>query len=262
VGVVAGLLRSAEETQVVVMAGGEGKRMGRIGVPKPLIEVCGETLLRRCVRYMAGNGFKEFIVLTRFEEVAREAEKLGELGVRVRCSMDPPLPRVGKGKALKHAIEAGAVDANRRVFVVFPDDLFLDESLPIRFLASHLEAVSRLGVYASVAVTAGLQLPYGYVEVDSLSLATSFREKPVLPIHASTGLYIFEPQALKLLLDLVDMSSSEAVEFEQVLLPRLAEERKLHAYIIPRDAWLPVNTIKELEEAEKALRRAAEHQPP
>jgi len=100
-----------------------------------------------------------------------------------------------------------------------------------------------------------LQLPYGYVEVDSLSLTTSFKEKPVLPIHASTGLYIFEPPALKLLDDLVDMSSSEAVEFESILLPRLAEARKLHAFIIPRDAWLPVNTIKELEEAEKALSR-------
>jgi len=227
--------------------------MGRIGVPKPLIGLGGETLLKRCVKYMAGNGFREFIVLTRFEEVVKQAEELEEHGVRIGCSTDPLLPKVGK--ALKHALETGAVDASRVVFVVFLDDLFLNETLLIRFLASHLEAVKRLGVYASVAVAAGLQLPYGYVEVDSLSLTTSFKEKPVLPIHASTGLYIFEPPALKLLDDLVDMSSSEAVEFESILLPRLAEARKLHAFIIPRDAWLPVNTIKELEEAEKALSR-------
>jgi len=260
VSMLAELLRRAGETQVVVMAGGEGKRMGRVGVPKPLIELYGETLLKRCIKYMAGNGFQEFIVLTKFDEVVKQAGELEELGVRVRCSIDPPLPKVGKGKALKHALETGVVDAGRRVFVVFPDDLFLDETLPIRFLASHLEAVKRLGVYASVAVTAGLQLPYGYVEVDSLSLATSFKEKPVLPIHASTGLYIFEPPALKLLLDLVDMNSGDAVEFENVLLPRLAEARKLHAFIIPRDAWLPVNTIKELEDAEKALRQVSAKQ--
>jgi NDP-sugar pyrophosphorylase family protein len=50
------------------------------------------------------------------------------------------------------------------------------------------------------------------------------------------------------------MSSEEAVEFENVLLPRLAEKAKLHAFIVPRDAWLPVNTLKELEDAAKTLK--------
>jgi NDP-sugar pyrophosphorylase family protein len=252
--ILAQLSEQAKRTQVAVMAGGEGKRMGYINVPKPLIEIGGETLLGRCIRYMASNGFQEFIILTKFQEVVKEAEKLRAGGFNIRCSMDPPLRKVGKGKALRHALETGAIDAGRRVFVVFPDDLFLDESLPLRFLSSHIEAVNRLGVYGSVAVTAGLQLPYGYVEVDSLSLATSFKEKPVLPIHASAGLYILEPQALKILQEVVDMNSEEAVEFENVLLPRLAEKGKLHAFIVPRDAWLPVNTLKELEEAAKTLK--------
>jgi NDP-sugar pyrophosphorylase family protein len=252
--ILAHLSHQAKQTQVAVMAGGEGKRMGYINVPKPLIELDGETLLARCIRYMAKNGFQEFIVLTKFQEVVKETERLRAGGFNIRCSMDPPLRKVGKGKALKHALETGAVDPERRVFIVFPDDLFLDESLPLRFLSSHLEAVNRLAVWGSVAVTAGLQLPYGYVEIDSLSLATSFKEKPVLPIHASTGLYIFEPQALKILQEVVDMNSEEAVEFENVLLPRLAEKGKLHAFIVPRDAWLPVNTLKELEDAAKTLK--------
>jgi len=138
------LSEQAKRTQVVVMAGGEGKRMGYINVPKPLIELDGETLLARCIRYMARNGFEEFIVLTKFPDVVREAEKLKAQGYNIRCSMDPPLKRVGKDKALKHALETGAVDPDRRVFIVFPDDLFLDESLPLRFLSSHLEAVNRL----------------------------------------------------------------------------------------------------------------------
>jgi NDP-sugar pyrophosphorylase family protein len=50
------------------------------------------------------------------------------------------------------------------------------------------------------------------------------------------------------------MNTDQAVEFENVLLPRLAEKAKLHAFIVPRDAWLPVNTLKELEEATKTLK--------
>ena len=49
------------------------------------------------------------------------------------------------------------------------------------------------------------------------------------------------------------MNAEEAVEFENTLLPLLAEQRKLHAFIVPRDAWIPVNTLKELEVAEKLL---------
>jgi NDP-sugar pyrophosphorylase family protein len=250
------LLREVERTQVVVMAGGEGKRMGFIKTPKPLIQLNGETLLRRCIRYIASNGFKEFVVLTKYEEVVREAERAcGELGATARWCLDPPLKKVGKGKALKHAIEKGAIDANRRIFIAFPDDIFLDETLPLRFLSSHIEAVNRLGVHASAAVTTGLQLPWGCAEIDPLGLATSFKEKPVLPVHASVGLYILEPIALKTLLDIVDMTAEEAVEFENTLLPLLAEKRKLHAFIVPRDAWLPINTLKELETAEIELKR-------
>ena len=250
------LLREVERTQVVVMAGGEGKRMGFIKTPKPLIQLNGEPLLRRCIRYMASNGFKEFVVLTKFEEVVKEAEKAcSELGASARRCLDPPLKKVGKGKALKHAIEKGAIDANRRIFIAFPDDIFLDETLPLRFLSSHIEVVNRLGVHASAAVTTGLQLPWGCAEIDPLGLATSFREKPVLPVHASVGLYILEPPALKTLLNIVDMTAEEAIEFESTLLPLLAEQRKLHAFIVPRDVWLPINTLKELEMAEIELKQ-------
>jgi bifunctional N-acetylglucosamine-1-phosphate-uridyltransferase/glucosamine-1-phosphate-acetyltransferase GlmU-like protein len=140
------LLREVERTQVVVMAGSEGKRMGFIKTPKPLIQLNGETLLRRCIRYMASNGFKEFVILTKYEEVVRETERAcDELGASARWCLDPPLKKVGKGKALKHAIEKGAIDANRRALVAFPDDIFLDETLPLRFLSSHIEAANRLG---------------------------------------------------------------------------------------------------------------------
>ena len=242
-------------TQVAVLAGGEGKRLGFIGVPKPLIALCGVPLIDRCTRYFASNGFREFVVLTRHEEVARHVGDGSRYGVRLRVCWDPPLPRVGKGKALKHALEAGCLDPGRRVLVAFPDDVFLDATLPLQFLASHLDAVRRLGAWASVAVVAGLQLPYGVVEVDASGLAVEFEEKPSLRILASTGLYIFEPQALQLLREVVDMSAPHAVEFENVLLPLLAERGRLHAFTVPQGVWLPVNTLKELEEAEAVMEK-------
>lgn len=247
------LRREAEATQVVVMAGGEGKRMGFIGVPKPLIPLNGEPLIDRCIRYLAENGFRRFIVLTRQEEVAKHVSEGLRYRVELSLCMDPPLPKVGKGKALKHAILRGTIDSAKRVLIAFPDDVFLDRTLPLRFLASHLEAVRTRGVWASVTLVSGIQLPYGVVELDPSGLAISFEEKPVLKIHASTGLYILEPQALQLLVEIVDLHSPRSIEFEDALLPQLAQHRKLHAFTIPQGTWLPVNTIKELEEATAAL---------
>jgi NDP-sugar pyrophosphorylase family protein len=59
----------------------------------------------------------------------------------------------------------------------------------------------------------------------------------------SSDLYILEPPALKMLLDVVNMNAKEAVEFENTLLPFLASRGKLHAYIVPRDAWIPLKTF-------------------
>lgn len=243
------LRKEVESTRVVVMAGGEGKRMGYVGVPKPLIQLNGVPLIDRCIGYFKRNGFQRFIVLTKQEEVARHIGDGSKYGVEVRVCMDPPVRKVGKGKALVHAIRTGCLSLGERIFIVFPDDIFLDFTLPLRFLASHLEAVRRLDVWGSVAVVTGLQLPYGVVELEPRGLARKFEEKPNLGIYVSAGLYILEPNALKLLVDNVDVSSGEAVEFEQLLLPVLAEKSKLHAFTIPQGVWQPVNTIKELEEA-------------
>jgi len=55
----------------------------------------------------------------------------------------------------------------------------------------------------------------------------------------------------------VDMGSPEPVEFEQAVLPVLAERGQLYSMVVPRGVWLPVNTLKELERAEEALARRA-----
>ncbi|MCX8181389.1 MAG: sugar phosphate nucleotidyltransferase [Thermofilaceae archaeon] len=249
------LQKEAEATQVVIMAGGEGKRMGFIGSPKPLIPLNGEPLIDRCIRYFLENGFKDFTVLTRQDEVVKHVGDGSRYGLRVSVCIDPPLPKVGKGKALKNAILQGAVKASKRLFIAFPDDVFLDRTLPLQFLLSHLEATRRLDTWASVAVVTGLQLPYGVVELDPKGLAVKFEEKPILKIYASVGLYILEPPAIEKLIEIVDMNVEKAIEFENTLLPTLAEQGKLHAFPVPLGTWLPVNTIKELEEAAEALKK-------
>ncbi|MGC8987674.1 NTP transferase domain-containing protein, partial [Infirmifilum sp.] len=67
--VIEALQKEIQSTLVVVMAGGEGKRMGYTGTPKPLIPISGVSLLDRCITFLASNGFKRFVILTRQDKV-------------------------------------------------------------------------------------------------------------------------------------------------------------------------------------------------
>jgi mannose-1-phosphate guanylyltransferase len=250
------LKEEASRTQALILAGGSAKRMGPISEPKPLLRVAGKPLIDRCIEYLRDNGLRDFILL-----VGHGAELLmkhvggGErYGVKVSYCLDPQVKWVGKAKALKNALESGAVDRSRRSLITYPDDIFTDRTLAARFLLSHVEAVRRNKVLASIALASGIDLPYGVAKVDSDGIVTEFKEKPTLDVLTSTGLYIIEPPVYDLILQSIDLEAPEPLEFEATILPRLAEEGKLHAFTISRNTWFPVNTLKDLERVDDILR--------
>jgi len=251
--VVRRLLSEVKATQVVVLAGGQGRRLG-VNMPKPLVRLAGERLIDRCVGYYSSCGFSDFVVLTGYgasevEEHLRQEHS----GVKVcRDPFDHSVKPVGKAKALKHALEVGVIDAGRRALIVFPDDVFLDGELPVKLLMHHLQAVRLYGVWATAVFAYPAVYPFGVGEVDSRNLVTSFKEKPRVDIATSTGMYLFEERVYGLMRE-VDMDADRAVEFEEVVVPRLAKEERLYAYMIPGDLWIPVNTRKDLERAERKL---------
>ncbi|RLE76802.1 MAG: hypothetical protein DRJ44_03435 [Thermoprotei archaeon] len=253
--VITQLEREIENTQVLIFAGGKAKRMGYIEKPKPLLEVCGKTLLDLCIEYYKNNGFKEYVVLVghKHNEIMEHLGSGDRHGVNIQYSIDPPVEKIGKGKALKHAIETGVVDKHRRALIAFPDDIFLEPTLPLKLLIHHLEGVRTRNTLATTVLAAAVDYPYGVAKVDENNLVVSFTEKPVIRMYTSTGLYMFEPKVYDLILDMIDINADKALEFEQIVLPELAKRKRIYALIIPKGMWLPVNTLKELERAETIL---------
>ncbi len=253
--VIVQLEKEIKKTQVLIFAGGKAKRMGYIEKPKPLLEVCGKTLLDLCIEYYRNNGFKEYVVLVghKHDEIREHLGNGEKYGVEIKYSVDPPLEKIGKGKALKHAIETGVVDKHRRALIAFPDDIFLEPALPLKLLIHHLEGVRTRNTLATTVLAAAVDYPYGVAEVDENNLVVNFTEKPVIKMYTSTGLYMFEPKVYDLIIDMIDMNADKALEFEQVVLPELARRKRIYALIIPKGTWLPVNTLKELERAEAVL---------
>lgn len=97
-------------------------------------------------------------------------------------------------------------------------------------------------------IATALLVPYvstsGLVEFSDDGLVTAFREKPELPYWLNGGCYVVNPALRDLL--------PERGDHETSTFPALARERRLGAYPA-RCYWRPVDTVKDLTEAEKEL---------
>jgi Nucleoside-diphosphate-sugar pyrophosphorylase involved in lipopolysaccharide biosynthesis/translation initiation factor 2B, gamma/epsilon subunits (eIF-2Bgamma/eIF-2Bepsilon) len=256
------------DVQVVLLAGGMGKRLG-MDIPKCLLKMNSSngnqsnnkvTLLDICMNKLIRSGFREFILLLGYkaELVIKHIEDKGynnsNSNIRIKYSIDPN-DRLGwgKGKAFKYALMNNKIDYGKRSLITFPDDIILDDNIYSRFIDAHIKNVSDKGSYATIALVNSIEYPYGVAELDNYGNVISFKEKPMLSIPTSIGLYAFEPKVYEMIDDLVDINKDGSIELESVIFPRLAEMRRLASFFVDYSRWLPINVLKDYEKALRVL---------
>jgi len=248
------LRREIEKTQVIILAGGSAKRMGKIDKPKALLELKeGWTFLDNEIDFFARCGFKKFTLVLghMHEQIEEHIEKMGyNKRFNVEISVDPTTENWGKGKALKYAIQQGKIKRERFI-VSFPDDLKFDNSLPLKLMLQHLTYVSKYNSLGTITLVNGIEFPFGVARLNGEGRVISFIEKPLVDTLTSIGLYAFEKDVLELINDKIDLTAPRAIEFEDIVIPHLASQGKLYSLVVPPDVWLPVNDIKSYEKAVK-----------
>jgi len=257
--------REIERTQVLILAGGKAKRMGKIDVPKALLEVCGRPLVDYAIDLCINNGFREFVFLLGYKHEQIE-EHLKDLASKYEdasfeFSVEPPEVE-GKGKALRYAIEMGKIDLKKRCLVLYPDDLFFDQHLPLKLLLQHLQGVGMFETLGTLVLVSGTEYPYGVGELDEFGVIRHYEEKPFIARYTNTGMSMFEPAVMKMVKKEISLDTPGSIEFERVVLPELAKEGKLYSLVVPPQVWIPVNTQKEYEYAEKRMREFMEKNTP
>lgn len=240
-----------KKTTIFVFSGGYAKRLGR-NQPKALITVAGQPLMDRCIRFFGECGFRDFVFFLGhgYQEIV-DFVSGKNYGLRASFVRDPVVGG-GKGAALRHALDERVLDEGKRAIVTFPDDIFTDATLPVAILLRHLYGVRKHNALASIVITERIKWPYGVVEKDDDGFISKFEEKPIIPIATSVGLSVLEPSVYQLVRREVPLSASGIVELDRIYEP-LAASRKLYTVPIPYESWYPVNTEKDLDEAESAL---------
>jgi D-glycero-D-manno-heptose 1,7-bisphosphate phosphatase len=205
-------------TQVVLLAGGRGTRLGALSdtVPKPLVPVAGKPFIQYLVEEFRRFGLRDFLVLAgHLGEQLRDFFARGpDLGVAVEVLIEPkPL---GTGGALRFARERLA-----ETFLLANADSFF--SINYLDLLRPPHATSWLGKLALRRIENGDR--YGVVEIEGTRVA-NFRDRGTAGGASliNGGLYLLRRE-------LAYRMAEEAFSLEREVFPRVAQEGMLHGEI-------------------------------
>jgi NDP-sugar pyrophosphorylase family protein len=247
----------AKNSVVALMAGGESSRYAAVLNGKKIQKNAhelpnGDTMIEMAIRTYRDVGIKKFIALV-FHNAHTVEDRLGDgskLGVEITYSHDPVQP-VGKGGAVRNAIENGSIPLDYNLIVVNPDDVVLN--FPGEFARyigeAHIEGEKK-GMLATAVLAPGQ--PYastGMMVVNNKVVDTQMY--PLIPVPAHIGVTIFSPNILPRFLQL--FSLEEKNDFEQVLFPILAKENKLWSVGLTEGTWIAVNDLKSYNSLTKML---------
>jgi NDP-sugar pyrophosphorylase family protein len=238
-----------EDYQVVVVAGGYGKGLmhrTQNKIPKCLLKVGKENLLDYCLELYMENGFEDFVFLLGYlaEKIVEHVKSNYKINARFSIEEKP----LGKGGAIKYALDKGVIDKNKPSLITYPDDVILQKDFPKKFIEYH-EKKREEGAIATVACVPKVKLRYGFFEVDEKNFARNFEEKPWIEGKISVGTYVLEPETYKLF----DFELKEPVDFESTIVKKICEMGKLACFVTDSESWISFNDEKDFEEGEKKL---------
>lgn len=183
----------ARNIDVVILCGGLGKRLREVvsDRPKSMAEINQRPFLDILIEYMAGYGFKRFILCIGYmADVIKHyyQNKKGPLEILFSEEKEP----LGTGGAIKNA--ESLIQSNP--FLVMNGDSICEVEFD-RFIESHFAKKALVAIALALADETG---DYGSVVVDSSGRIIRFDEKlGNKGGFVNTGMYLFEKEVLSLI---------------------------------------------------------------
>ena len=174
------------ENKVVILAGGEGSRLGEITrhTPKPLVAVGEKPILETIIGQFSFYGFKNFFLSVNYKsEMIIDYFKDGQsLGVDIQYLKEKEkLGTAGSLSLIDEKITEPVIVMNADLLT----NLNFSELLNFH---------KKNGGAATMCVRRyETQVPYGVVSLNDLTIE-SITEKPVFKFFVSAGIYVLEPR--------------------------------------------------------------------
>lgn len=219
---------------VVIMAGGEGKRLRPLthDCPKPMLQVAGKPLLEIILKQCMDAGFENYYFAVNYlkEQIQSYFQDGSAWGVRIQyLEEDKPLGTAGALSLLPQR--------PTHPFLVLNGDLLtrVDYRNLLRFHADH-QSTATLCVRKHTT-----QIPYGVVRMDDLKVM-ALEEKPTMTHHVNAGIYLLNP-------DVLDLVPNGAFFDMPELLETVAKQGKTVNAFPVHEYWLDIGHMESLERA-------------
>ncbi len=198
-------------------------------------------------------GFRQFVALV-FHAKDSIVDSLGDgshLGVEVRYSEDPDMP-VGRGGAIRNALENGSISTSKDLIVHNPDDVIAryEGSFPRDIVAAHVDGTT-IGSIATAVMVPGARMPYTGLRVVK-GMVEEVSAYPFVPIPAHIGVTVFSRSVYGLFHDLFDLKTRS--DFEGVVFPFLVGQNQLYSVMISPQSWFQVNDPKSFDALTEVIR--------
>jgi dTDP-glucose pyrophosphorylase len=230
------------DNPVVIMAGGEGRRLRphTEDCPKPMVKVGGKPILETIVERFVRQGFTQLYVSVNYR---REViENYFEDGAKWRCAItylreDKPLGTAGALSLLP--------DRPRHPIVVMNGDLIT--SINFRHLVDF--HIQHKAPATMVVREYKFAVPYGVATLDGIHL-TGIEEKPEKSYFVNAGIYVVDPDVLRERIP-SDQSFTMPELFDTLLLSAKQGGNAMPVVFPLRERWIEVGNPDELERAKR-----------
>jgi NDP-sugar pyrophosphorylase family protein len=209
----------------MILAAGRGTRLGALGrsTPKILVEVDGEPLLARQIRYLRQGGVERIVLNAHHlaEHVERFVAEHPQ-GDKIEVLFEPQLLGTAGGVCNALSLLGG------ESFLVLYGDVLFDEPIEAIY-----ETHRRIGGPATITVYAAKEIEgKGTVSVSPDQTVTAFEEKTaaraVGEAYVNAGLYVMHPRFL------AGISAGVPVDFGHDVFPAaLARGERIGAHVLP-----------------------------
>lgn len=226
-------------TAVLILAGGRGKRMMPLTAnkPKPLIEVNGIPLLDRNIEKCLRHGLSNFFISVNHmkEQIISHLREKDAPSCRISfLEEQSPLGTAGPISLLpKSSLE--------NLLVLNADVLHeIDIARMIEF-HNHSQAAITVSVR-----NFEFTIPYGVAQIEEISI-TGIEEKPTVAFPVNTGIYVLSREAAEL------VPNDKFFDMPDLIELALSEKMSVKAFF-SHEYWLDVGTPENLEAAEDHFR--------
>ena len=233
-----------EDVPVIIMAGGKGTRLRPYTkiLPKPLIPIGDIPIMERIIDRFCGFGMDTYYITVNYRKnmIRSYFNDLTPSYQIHYVEEDKPLGTAGSIQLIEEEFD-------KPVFVTNCDILIDADYTDI--YKYHVESGNMLTI---VTALKNIVVPYGVINAKEDGVVLSMEEKPKLSYFVNTGMYVVNPEALKLI---PEDTFYHMTDLSDELLRR---NERVGMYPISEESFLDMGEFEEMRSMEAKLNIKAE----